>query len=178
MSRRLRRCILLGLFVLGLALPGALMAQQQMFIYPDKGQSPEQQSRDRFECHTWAVQQTGFDPTAPQTAQAAPPPPPSAAPPPQGGVVKGAARGAAVGVVGGAIAGDAGKGAAIGAATGGMVGGMRQRDQAKQQQAQAQQQQQQAQAAAGQQSAARTASSENYNRAVGACLSGRGYTVR
>ena len=45
----------------------------QLFIYPSKGQSPEQQNRDRYECHTWSVQQTGFDPTAPQTAQAAPP---------------------------------------------------------------------------------------------------------
>jgi hypothetical protein len=134
---------------------------QQLFIYPSQGQSPQQQSRDQYECHTWAVQQTGFDPTGPQ-AQAPPPPPPA-----QGGVVRGGARGAAVGAIGGAIAGDAGKGAAIGAATGGLLGGMRQADQnARQQQAQAQ--------ASSQQAAGR----DTYNRALRACLTGRGYTIQ
>ena len=109
-------------------LHGSALAQET-FIYPTKGQSPEQQNRDRYECHTWAVQQTGFDPTKAQAAQPAPAPQQA----PQGGVVRGAARGAAVGAVGGAIAGDAGKGAAIGAATGGMIGGMRRRDQQAQQ---------------------------------------------
>ena len=36
-----------------------------MFIYPKNGQGPEQQSRDRYECHRWAADQTGFDPTRP-----------------------------------------------------------------------------------------------------------------
>ncbi len=53
-------------------------AAQQIFVYPTKGQSPEQQNRDRYECHTWAVQQTGFDPMNVQVAQA----PATAAPPP------------------------------------------------------------------------------------------------
>ena len=34
-----------------------------IFIYPKNGQSPEQQGRDRYECHRSAVQQTGYDPT-------------------------------------------------------------------------------------------------------------------
>jgi len=34
-----------------------------LFIYPRSGQSPEQQSRDRYDCHTWASSQSGFDPT-------------------------------------------------------------------------------------------------------------------
>lgn len=37
----------------------------QLFIYPKQGQSEEQQATDRYECHRWAVQQTGFDPTQP-----------------------------------------------------------------------------------------------------------------
>ena len=132
-----------------------------VYIYPNKGQNEQQQSKDRYECHTWAVQQTGFDPTKPQTAQA------PSAPPPGKPVLKGAARGAAVGAVGGAIAGDAGTGAAAGAAVGGLLGGMRRMDQAKaQNQQQAQQQNVVAQQQAG------------YNRAVGACLEGRGYTVK
>ena len=155
----------LGIVVLALVLavllaPSASMGQN-LIIYPSRGQSPDQQSRDRYECHMWAVQQTGVDPTAPAQA-----PPPSTEPP-QGGVVRGAAGGAAIGAVGGAIAGDAGKGAAIGAASGALIGGMRRAGQAsRQQQAQAN--------AAAQQQAALNA----YNRALGACLTGRGYTVQ
>ena len=96
--------------LIALLLPTVALAD--VYIYPNKGQSQQQQSKDRYECHTWAVQQTGFDPTKPQTAQA------PSAPPPGKPVVKGAVRGAAVGAVGGAIAGDAGTGAAAGAAVG------------------------------------------------------------
>jgi len=38
---------------------------KNLYIYPKKGQSPEQQATDRYECHSWAVDQTGFDPTQP-----------------------------------------------------------------------------------------------------------------
>jgi len=138
------------------ALPGAA---QEMFFYPSQGQSPEQQTKDQGECHAWAVQQTGFDPASPPAPAAAP-----RAPAPQGGLLRGAARGAAVGAVGGAIAGDAGKGAAVGAGTGALLGGMRRRDQER---AQAQQQ-----PAAQSQVAQEQA---NYNRAVAACMGGRGY---
>jgi hypothetical protein len=34
-----------------------------MFVYPRNGQSPDQQAKDRYECHRWAADQTGFDPT-------------------------------------------------------------------------------------------------------------------
>jgi hypothetical protein len=37
----------------------------QMFIYPRQGQSEKQQADDRYACHRWAVDQTGFDPTQP-----------------------------------------------------------------------------------------------------------------
>jgi Glycine-zipper domain len=141
------------------ALTGVATAQS-LYVYPQKGQSADQQTRDRGECHGWAVQQTGFDPGA------APAPPPTASAP-QGGAVRGAARGAAVGAVGGAIAGDAGTGAAVGAATGALFGTMRRRDQARQQEAQ----NQQYQAAASQRQA-------EYKRALSACLTARGYTVQ
>lgn len=39
--------------------------QTDLIIYPKDGQSHEQQAADRFECHTWAKGQTGFDPTQP-----------------------------------------------------------------------------------------------------------------
>lgn len=34
-----------------------------LYIYPKNGQSEEQTSNDRYECHQWAASQTGFDPT-------------------------------------------------------------------------------------------------------------------
>lgn len=37
----------------------------ELFIYPKKGQSEKQQALDRYECHRWSVDQTGFDPTQP-----------------------------------------------------------------------------------------------------------------
>lgn len=40
-------------------------AADDVFVYPRNGQSTEDQSRDRFECHQWAVTQTGFDPSEP-----------------------------------------------------------------------------------------------------------------
>jgi hypothetical protein len=36
-----------------------------LFIYPQQGQSAEQQSTDQYECHKWSASQTGFDPTQP-----------------------------------------------------------------------------------------------------------------
>jgi hypothetical protein len=39
--------------------------EEQLFIYPRKGQSEKQQSNDRYECHRWAVDQTHYDPTQP-----------------------------------------------------------------------------------------------------------------
>ncbi len=138
-------------------LAGVAVAQQP-FIYPERGQSPQQQARDQQECSGWAMQQTGYNP-------AAPPPPGSSGP--QGQIVRGAAGGAALGAVGGAIGGDAGKGAAIGAATGALFGTMRRARQSREQEAQ----QQSYQASAGQRQA-------DFNRAFGACMAARGYTVR
>ena len=140
---------------------------QEPFVYPDKGQSAEQQEKDKYECYTWAKGQTGFDPMQVPTATA--PPPGQEAP--EGGVARGAARGAAVGLAAGAIADDAGKGAAIGAASGALIGGMRRRDQQRQQQ---QAEQQWAQ----EQTANYANQRNNYNRAYSVCLEGRGYSVK
>ena len=38
---------------------------EEVFVYPKNGQTDEQQSTDRDECHRWAVDKTGFDPTLP-----------------------------------------------------------------------------------------------------------------
>jgi Glycine-zipper domain len=151
-----------------LFLAGSALAQTgQMYIYPAKGQSKAKQDEDRYDCHSWAVSQSGYDPSRPPPAGAngygQQPYSPS-----QPHVAKGAARGAALGAVGGAITGNAGKGAAAGAAMGGLAGGFRRRDEKRQQ---AQQQQANVQNAQQSQQAA-------YNRAMAACLEGRGYTVK
>ena len=156
----------MALFVVALMTAPSVFAQDP-FIYPDKGQSAEQQEKDKYECYSWAKGQTGFD--AMQVPTATAPPPGQEAP--QGGVVRGAGRGALTGVAVGAIAGDAGKGAAIGAASGALIGGMRRNDQ--------QRQQQQAEQQWAEQEAANYANQRNnYNRAYSACLDGRGYTVK
>lgn len=36
---------------------------QDLYIYPMRGQSEQQQSDDRYECHRWAVKETHYDPT-------------------------------------------------------------------------------------------------------------------
>ena len=162
------RAIAFGL-ALALALCAGSARAQDQFIYPSKGQSAQQQEKDKFECYGWAKSNSGFDPMAvPRTST----PPPSGGTSVGGSAVRGAAGGAAVGAAAGAIVGGkAGKGAAIGAASGGMLNGM---------------------SAAGQnrrasderrdwerrEAANYSASREKYDRAFGACLEGRGYTVK
>jgi opacity protein-like surface antigen len=46
----------------------AMSAAAGLLIYPKNGQSQEQQSTDRYACHSWAQGQTGFDPTEPNSA--------------------------------------------------------------------------------------------------------------
>ena len=134
----------------------------ELMIYPKSGQSAEQQEKDKFECYSWAKNESGFDPMAPPTATE--PPPQQGAP--KGGVLRGAVRGAALG----AIIDDSSKGAKTGAWAGAAIGGMRRADQ-KRSQAQAQQQWEQEQ----QQFYAEKRS--RYNRAYSVCLDARDYSV-
>jgi hypothetical protein len=145
--------------ILCLAVAG--QARAEVFIYPKQGQSQEAFQRDQLECHNWAKQQTGFDPSQPYVAAS------PGAPPPTGGAVRGGARGAAVGAIGGAIGGDAGKGAAVGAGVGAATGAIR-RHSANEQAAAANQQ------VASQQQA----NLQRYDQAYSACMAGRNYQVR
>ena len=140
-------------------------APTQTFVYPERGQTAQQQEFDRGQCYSWAVQQSGFDPANPPAA-----PPPPVAQAPQGGLMRGAFGGAALGAVGGAIGGNAGEGAAIGAAVGGLFGLMRRAESVERER------QQQASYAAQQQSSLAHGRA-NYNRAFGVCMTGRGYSV-
>ena len=144
----------------------AVMAQTQ-YVFPQKGQSAEQQKKDEYECHGWAVKQTGFDPAkAAQAPQQQAAQQPAGAQPGSG--ARGAARGAVAGAAIGSLDGEAGKGAAVGAAAGTVAARGQSRRQAQQQQAQAQQQA----------STAQSAGQQEYLKARGACLEGKGYSVK
>jgi opacity protein-like surface antigen len=43
----------------------AVAPAEGLYIYARNGQSPTQQATDRYACHSWASQQTGFDSTRP-----------------------------------------------------------------------------------------------------------------
>jgi len=137
----------------------------RIMVYPAQGQSPEQLERDRYECHVWAVQQTGFDPSRPglppgQRVVVEPANPPGA------GTAVGAIAGA---ILGAALAGprDAGFGAVFGGVTGAAIGSASD--------ANAQAQANAAQARADQNYARDEAAASNYRRAISACLDARGY---
>jgi hypothetical protein len=136
----------------------AVSVSAQQVVYPAKGQKPEQQKKDEGECHVWAVDNSKYDPANPPKQAAAPPPPSGPTP---GAGARGAARGAVVGEV---VSGDASSGAAVGAVAA--------RGQSRRQNNAAAGQQQQA--AAQQDQAGMSA----YTKARGACLEGRGYTVK
>ena len=141
-----------------------------MIVFPAQNQTKEQQLGDEQACYGWAIENTGIDPAKVKAnpdsaAKAAGAKMDSAA---TGAAVAGAARGAAGGAVVGAITGDAGEGAAVGAVVG-AVGGRRAKKQAVRQAeaagaAQAQQQAQQL--------------IDTHKKAMGACLEGKGYTIR
>jgi len=143
-----------------------------VYFYPTKGQTEEQQNRDRYECYLWAVKQTGFDPGQAQLAphqriEVTPAAPPGAD--------------TAAGAVGGALIGsmmaprhDAGFGLVFGAITGAMFGAAS--DQARQQEASDAQRYYDAKYS--QRYAVVERQARDYRRAMTACLEGRGYTVR
>lgn len=138
-----------------------------MYFYPERGQSPDLQDRDRYECYRWAVRETNVDPGMTPTSRplrvAGPPQVPPAA-----DVVAGAATGA---VIGAAVSSPrrAGENAIIGAIFGAVLG------------AAANESRQRAADAA----AARNAEIEararlpmdHFRRAMSACMGGRGYRV-
>jgi hypothetical protein len=144
----------------------------QVYVYPNNGQDAARLDRDRYECHVWAVKQSGFDPSnatiAPsQRVQVV------AGPPPGTGTIAGAATGAVLGAVVSRPR-DAGAGAAVGAIAGAMLGAAS--DAAREERAERVQERYDARDARQQAQANQVAN--DYRRAIGACLEGRGYTVR
>jgi len=150
-------CRVLAAAVLLIGVEGA--AAQDLYVYPARGQSDEQMTRDKAECHDWAVKQTGVDPA--QVAEAAAAPPKSE----EGG--GGALAGGALGAARGAFSGDAGGGAMQGIGIGRLIHAVRARRKMEEQQNAATQAQQE-----------RQAQLQKYDRAFGACLTGRGYSTQ
>ena len=139
-------------------------------VYPAKGQDAAQQGKDENECYAWARQQTGIDPTV-ATAAA----PVEAK---RGGAVRGAARGAAKGAAVGAVGDDdhvrddgnldAGEGAGAGAAVGAVRGRRAQKKAQKQAEAKAEETAK----------ATDATSKDTFKKSWGACLEGKGYSVK
>ncbi|MEM7543110.1 MAG: glycine zipper domain-containing protein, partial [Pseudomonadota bacterium] len=99
----------------------AVTSSQEFYVYPQRGQTAEEQSRDEYECYRWARDETGFDPvsgskraTVVHTHNQ-----PDGLP---NSTISGAVGGAALGALGGAIAGDPAIGAAVGAGVGAIAG--------------------------------------------------------
>jgi len=149
----------------------AYVPDTQVLFYPAAGQSPEQQSRDRYECYQWASRETGFDPgqvsVGPRQRMEVTP-----AVPAGHDTVAGAITGAIIGAAA-SNPRHAGGGAILGALAGAAFGAAN--DQARQQQADRVQSRYDARE--GQHLAAIEEQASNYRRAMSACIEGRGYTV-
>lgn len=150
----------------------APIATPKLYAYPTTGQSAEQQDRDRFECHHWAVKQTNYDPgyvrhVPRERVEIVPVPPPGTHT--AVGAVTGAAIGAAV-----APHHNSAGGAAIGAVAGAVLGAASdasRQERAAQLQARLEHKQDVQHARSEHQA-------QDFRRAMSACLEGRGYSVR
>ena len=183
--------LLTGAVILSVGAVRNAAAQTNIYTYPNVRQSQEQQTRDRAECHTWVVQQTGIDPLAPQAGTVAPPTrsPPSGSSSGvfglgEGGMFRGggllgdAATGAGLGAAGGALAGNAGKGAAIGALAGALLGSVHRKAREQEREAWREEQRWRAQHQQQWTAQVRAQGTDDYRRAFAACMSARNYTVR
>ena len=144
----------------------------QVYFYPLKGQTVEQQSKDHYDCYNWAIKKTGFDPSLSplppeQRVKVIPLPPPGhdTAVYAIAGAVLGAVLGGPRHAAGGALIGAAG-GAIAGAAS----DSVRQEEARRLEEAYARRDQ------------GRYAQFEqkelDFRRAMGACLEGRGYSLK
>ncbi len=157
------------LLFFSILLAGPISAQDPI-VYPAEGQSQDQLERDKFECYTWARDQTGFDPMKTPTTATAPPGKEKEV---WGAGKTGVAGGATGAIIGGAAAGKKGlvRGGLIGAAGGALIGGVRSSNQRKRE---GQKRKEWEQRETNNYARARS----EYNRAFSACMEGRGYSVK
>jgi len=151
----------LAYLVISLSILSLVEVHAAQYVFPENGQSAQQQGQDEYYCHNWSTQQTGFDPTV--IAQQTPSENPSQAR--SGSGLRGAIRGAGRGwIIGEVVDGDSGKAAAIGATVGGIRGRNNSRVEQQEQDQQINNTQHGKQA--------------DYFRARSACLEAKGYSVK
>ena len=154
-----------------------LAATMNVYVFPNKGQAPDQQSQDESACYGWAVQSVGTDPFAlqkqsEQQQQQAAAQQQQIAEAGKDAGVKGAAVGAATGaLIGGVSGGNATASAGWGAATGAVVA--RRKSKEKQAEASAQVEQQSQQAAQATQEQV-----NNFKKAFSVCLEAKNYMAK
>jgi hypothetical protein len=142
--------------------PVAAPSQQAVYFYPELSQNEAKQDRDRYECYRWAVRETGVDPGMTPVRYV---PPPRAAVRDGAEVVAGAATGA---IVGAAFSSphNTGQGMVLGAIFGTILGAAAHEARV-----------QSAEHAYAHRVSAQQVPVENFRRAMGACMTGRGYRV-
>jgi len=148
---------------------GPVWAQDPIF-YPKEEQSKDQFEKDKYECYAWAKDQTGFDPMKTPTTKSAPPAKEEKVMGTGGSALIGGWAGAIIGGIAGG-----GKGALAGGLIGGtggaLVGSARSSDQREQEKRKRQEwERNEANNYAGDRN--------QYNRALGACMEGREYSVK
>jgi uncharacterized protein YcfJ len=148
-------------FVLLISLSLSFSTFAELVIYPSKGQSKEQISKDKGICRDWAIKETGVDPdklasesTNVQSRK-------------DHKMAKGAASGALVGGAAGSFSGDFGKGAAIGAVVGAITGGLSKGRDKKRAEEQTKANE-----------AKKKEKMNKFNKAYSACLEAKGYNVK
>lgn len=140
------------ILMLSIALSSSV-AFSSAIVFPAKGQTEEQQKTDETYCKGWAIEKIGGDPSAVKPAED-----PTKK---NRSTLRGAAKGAALGAVVSSAAGGGGddiRNAAGGAAVVGAVAGRGAAKKAEEKEAAAKQ--------------------NEYERAFGACMEGKGYTVK
>lgn len=165
--------------VLGYALLSGHATAQDLFVYPARGQSDEQLSIDRYECHRWAAVEADFDPTefgeqAPPRAVRVPVPENESEHATRTGAIVGAAAGAVIG----AQNDEAGEGAVIGAILGTIAGSAVEANGEREAREQARMEAEARAADLERTRAERALRRSEYRRALTACLEGRGYSVK
>ena len=143
---------------------------QDPIVYPAKGQSEDQMEKDKYQCYSWAKNQTGFDPMKTPTTTSGPPAKEKEV---WGAGKTGVAGGATGAIVGGATKGKKGavRGGLIGAAGGALIGGARSSNQRNREEQKRKDWERK-------ETNNYVRARNEYNRAFGACMEGRGYSVK
>ena len=166
----MKKVIIFTFLILISGFMAAPVWSQDPIVYPAQGQSQDQMEQDKFDCYRWARDQTGFDPMQTPTTQTAPPEKEKKV----WGTGKTAVAGAAGGAVVGGVAGGrrgAVTGGLIGTAGGALIGSARSSNQRDREEKKRQEWERR--------EANNYARARNeYNRAFGACMEGRGYSVK